>query len=139
MTPRGLTPEDRFWMKVVIKGPDECWPWIGALSGKPTKPYGKLFIGREHGRSVTVYAHRFADELANGPIPEGIEVDHLCNNGLCVNPAHFERVTPEENKRRQGARQTHCVHGHAYTAANTYIDGRGQRRCRACAQERRAA
>lgn len=139
MTPRGLTPEDRFWLKTIIRGEDECWYWIGAVSKKAGKQYGKLFIGREHGRTVTVYAHRFSDELHHGPIPPGVEVDHTCNNGLCVNPNHFQRVTPLRNKQLQGSRQTHCCHGHEYTFLNTYVDGKGHRRCRTCADERRMA
>lgn len=145
MTPRGLTPAERLEMKTIRRGPTECHPWIGARSG----PYGKLFLGRdEFGRTITVYAHRFANELAFGPIPPGIEVDHTCEdvstrldelNTLCMNPAHHERVGGAENKRRQGERKTVCKHGHLYTAENTYIDGRGQRRCRRCAQERRRA
>lgn len=139
MTPRGLTAEDRFWMKAITwDDPDLCWTWVGATTGKPNKKYGKLFIGRVAGRCITEYAHRFSYELHFGPIPEGMEVDHTCNNGLCVNPNHFELVTPGVNKTRQGARQTHCAHGHRYTAMNTYTDGRGHRRCRTCA-ERRAA
>lgn len=136
MTVRGLTPEDRFWQYVLKDtDPNGCWHWGGAASG----PYGKLFICRVDGKTVTEYAHRFSDALFHGPIPEGIEVDHCCNNTMCVNPAHFERVTPLENKRRQGQRQTRCIHGHAYTLANTYIDPSGQRRCRRCARERRMA
>ncbi len=102
----------------------------------------------QFGKTITVYAHRFANELAFGPIPEGIEVDHCCEdvstrldelNTLCMNPAHHERVGGVENKRRQGERKNVCKHGHLYTAENTYIDGRGHRRCRRCAQERRWA
>lgn len=139
MTPRGLTPEDRFWMKTLYGEPDDCWFWIGALSGKVGKKYGKLFIGRDDwGRTVTEYAHRFSYMLHVGEIPFGMEIDHLCNNTECVNPHHLELVTPEENKRREGERQVTCIWGHEYTTANTYLDGRGHRRCRACAAERAA-
>lgn len=137
MTPRGLTPEDRFWEKV-DRGitPDDCWYWTGGMSG----PYGKLFIRRdEHGNTVTEYAHRFSNQIHYGPIPKGVEIDHTCNNTWCVNPRHGERVSGTENKRREGMRQTHCIHGHEYTSENTYIDGRGHRRCRECQVERRAA
>ena len=136
MSPRGLTAEDRFWLKTIQGTVDDCWVWDGAMSGE----YGKLFIKRDAtGRTITEYAHRFSWRLENGPIPRGMEIDHLCDNGCCVNPNHLECVTPDENKRRQGARQTQCVHGHPYTIENTYVDKRGNRRCRACAVERRAA
>jgi hypothetical protein len=145
MTPRGLLPEQRF--DIYVDPPDEhgCHVWSGAKSG----PYGKFFVGRdEQGKTIVEYAHRFANALAFGPIPEGVEVDHTCPglvalgekpNRLCCNPAHHERVSPHVNKSRQGARQTRCVHGHAYTPANTYIDPRGMRRCRACASEMKLA
>jgi hypothetical protein len=126
-------------MKTIEMGPDECWPWIGATTGKANKKYGKLFIGREFGRTITEYAHRFSWQIHFGPIEPGMEVDHTCNNGLCVNPNHFELVTQGVNKSREGSRQTRCVHGHTYTVLNTYIDGDGHRRCRTCAEARRAA
>ena len=137
MTPRGLTAEDRFWMKTVIRETDQCWTWVGAMSGK----YGKLFIERDWaGRTVTQYAHRFSYELHYGPIPAGMEVDHTCVNSDCVNPAHLSLTTPFENKVLEGARQQYCLReGHPFTPENTYVDGRGHRRCRACAQQRRWA
>ena len=128
--------EVRFWRYVGGTGDESgCWTWWGAVSGR----YGKLFLRREYGVTKVAYAHRFSYELHVGEIPEGLEIDHLCNNPLWVNPHHLEPVTSEENKRRQGARQVECIHGHAYTEANTYYDGRGQRRCRTCAVERRRA
>jgi hypothetical protein len=135
MARRGLSPEQRFWQYVIQDDDEHCWTWIGAMSGR----YGKFFVRREGGKVITEYAHRFSDILAHGPIPPGVEVDHLCNNTTCVNPNHFERVSQAENKRRQGERKTHCKYGHEFTWENTYIDGRGQRRCRTCAAERRKA
>lgn len=132
MTPRGLLPEDRFWIKTVVAGKDDCWPWVGAMSGK----YGKLFLRREYGRTITVYAHRFSYELHKGPIPAGMEVDHICANSACQNPAHLQLVTPGQNKVLEGLRQSFCIRGHRYSPANTYIDPKGYRRCRTCAAQR---
>jgi hypothetical protein len=94
-------------------------------------------------------AHRVAYELAVGPIPAGLHLDHLCHTAdascpggvaclhrRCVNPYHLEPVTSAENTLRGGnARKTHCANRHEFTEANTRTDGR-QRHCRACERER---
>lgn len=85
-----------------------------------------------------VGAHVFAYEAFVGPIPEGMEPDHLCRNTLCVRPSHLEAVTRRENLRRAdspvgiNARRTECVNGHPFNAANTYIRPNGNRGCRQC-------
>ncbi len=81
----------------------------------------------------TIKAHRAAYEHFVGPIPEGMELDHLCRNRQCCNVAHLEPVTHDENMRRGAhAIKTHCIHGHEYTEANTYRTKMGGRRCRSC-------
>src|SRR5574341_701009 len=87
----------RFWNKVKIAGPDECWIWIGAVSDNG---YGK--IGRRKGLKYTSeYAHRMSYELTYGPIlgPRNSVVNHICSNRLCVNPAHLELVEQAQNVR----------------------------------------
>jgi hypothetical protein len=145
---RGKTFAERFWARVDRRGPDECWPWLGNVN---RQGYGTVHTGsRVDGNVKTKQAHRVAYELTNGPIPEGLEPDHLCRNRACQNPAHLEAVTHRENTRRgigptaRNARKTHCKRGHPFDEANTYLLPNGNRSCRACQhrrylQSRRAA
>lgn len=130
----------RFWEKVVKSGPTpihrpelgSCWVW---LAGKDTSGYGCFKLGR------TRAAHRLAYEALVGPVPSGMQLDHLCRVRHCVNPAHLEVVTPRENTKRGevGSNmrvKTHCPQGHEYTTENTYRAPRGDRQCRTCMAQR---
>jgi hypothetical protein len=83
-------------------------------------------------------AHRMAWEAANGPIPVGMVLDHLCRNRACIRLDHLDLTTPEINTLRglnftaENARKTYCVHGHALTHENTYVRRNGDRQCRMC-------
>lgn len=109
-----------------------CWLWMGTLS---TRGYGRLWCDGK-----VRQAHRVVYEILVGPIPSGLQLDHLCRVRRCVNPQHLEPVTNRENGRRgtvaqvNRARQlgkTHCKHGHSLSDA--YWDRTaGRRRCRPC-------
>lgn len=75
--------------------------------------------------------HRFVYEQVFGPIPEGLVIDHMCRNKLCVNPSHLQAISHEENVALGGLRKTHCPSGHEYNEENTYMY-RNSRRCRKC-------
>src|SRR3990167_7882610 len=110
-----------------------CWQFTGVQNGNG---YGRPTV---EGR--TVYAHRYVYERLVGPIPEGMVLDHLCDNRGCVRPEHLRVATQRENILRgtgtsaRHARVTHCPRGHAYDLFNTYHrPGRPSRVCRTCAR-----
>lgn len=120
-------PLDRFFRHVVADG--DCWTWTGAVSNG----YGR-FQARS-GRCVI--AHRWIYQQLVGDVPEGLHLDHLCRNTVCVNPYHLDPVPPLVNVQRSEGNnsKTHCPQGHAYDEANT--DRRsGRRFCRACRADR---
>lgn len=117
-----------------------CWIWLGHLQ---PNGYGTLKVGGRAGRSV--YAHRVSYETHVGPIPPGLEIDHLCRVRNCVNPEHLEPVTRRVNVQRGigpallgrlNANKTHCSNGHPFDAANTYLRPTGGRSCKACQRAR---
>jgi hypothetical protein len=69
-----------------------CWRWTATLD---RVGYGNIQVRRR-----TMRAHRASYEAHVGPIPKGLELDHLCRNKACVNPSHLEPVTHSENLRR---------------------------------------
>lgn len=122
-----------------------CWEWTGNIM---PNGYGVLAIGRRSlGERKTVYAHRVSYEFHRGPIPHGLDLDHLCRNRRCINPDHLEPVTRQENVLRGvGPRKaseyfaqiTHCKHGHAFDEINTSPRKEGGRKCRKCGAIRTA-
>lgn len=128
-----LSFADRVWAKVDRRGLDECWPWLGHINGDG---YGR--INADWTRDEETYGHRATYVLTVGPIPDGLQLDHLCRNRACCNPTHLEPVAPGENQRRglrnQNTAKTHCKRGHEFTPDNTMVTQAGHRRCRECAR-----
>jgi hypothetical protein len=121
---RNLELAERIWAK--IERWNGHWLWI---AGRHANGYGGIKV---NGRYLK--AHRVVYELLVGPIPDGLELDHLCRVRFCVNPSHLEPVTHLENVRRSpigNGAKTHCPQGHLYDEANTYRR-RGRRECRTC-------
>jgi len=89
--------EHNFWARIQKGGPNECWPWKRGA----TTPFGYGVYRRawtkEHGRGKMTGAHRLAYELKNGPIPEGMNVLHHCDNPPCCNPNHLFLGTDADN------------------------------------------
>ncbi len=91
----------RFWAKVEVGGPDECWPWTASLD---SHGYGKL-CETTNGRVRTMLAHRLSWEWANGrPPPRGMMVLHSCDRPACQNPAHLSLGTGRDNMQQMAAR-----------------------------------
>ena len=123
---------DRIEAKIERAG---CWVWTGCIS---SNGYARVtWAGRVEN------AHRVVWRLLTGrDVPTGMEMDHLCRNRACVNPAHLEVVDKRTNTLRGigptaiNARKTHCNEGHPFTEENTYVESGGGRRCRTCRAEK---
>lgn len=119
-------------MEKVIVDPAGCWLFTGARASG----YGRIGMGGHSGGVAP--AHRVVYEALVGPIPEGLDLDHLCRVRHCVNPEHLEPVTRRENLMRgetipsQHAAKTHCVNGHLLEAENVRLTKEGARRCKSC-------
>lgn len=84
-----ISAEDKFWSQVDKSAPGGCWAWTTSTSAAG---YGRLRFG-----GTEELAHRFSWELVNGPIPDGLVIDHRCANRKCVNPEHLRAVTVGQN------------------------------------------
>lgn len=132
--PMNATAAERIQAAIQVDADAGCWVW---QRSKNPDGYGRIrFQGRVR------LAHRFAYETFVGPIPEGMELDHVRDRGCrfrhCVNPDHLEPVTSAENTRR-GMAPNHLTHrtgvcrrGHAITGDNAARASDGRTRCREC-------
>ena len=110
-----------------------CWHWGGTLSDFG---YGLLNRSQQESDNKTtlIRVHRYIYERANGPIPEGYEVDHLCRVRPCANPDHLEAVTSQTNNLRGTspaalhAAKEKCPEGHLYDRSSAA----GARTCSTC-------
>lgn len=113
-----------------------CWLWMGAEAGGcgPGERYG--YYG--HGP-----AHRVVYEMVKGPIPDGLQLDHLCRCRMCVNPDHLEPVTRAENVRRgmgpqmtrlKAMQRAECKNGHLLTPSNIVFNN-GRQLCLTCKRD----
>ena len=113
----------------------DCWVWTGSIN---RDGYGTLGAGPGESR----LAHRRVYEALIGPIPDRLELDHLCRVRHCVNPDHLEPVTHAENMRRAGllVGRTECRRGHDLAEVGVYVyPATGLRGCRECRRLGRAA
>lgn len=136
---RGKTCLERFLDYAIVNSDPECWGWRGWIN---KRGYAYFHRRREDGSFITCKAYRWSYEHYVGPIPEGMEIDHLCRNTGCVNPAHLEPVTRRENVLRSpdtisGAaiRKTECKRGHPFDEENTAYNKHGHRHCKTCQRE----
>ena len=133
MPPRTIPAIYRF-LAWIDRDNNGCWLWTGFI-----KQNGYVTFHPGPGRGVPrVYTHRWSYEYFIGPVPKGLEIDHLCRVRHCVNPLHLEPVTPSENIRRspdhiskRRAAQTTCQNGHPFD--RFYASGR---RCSICMKAR---
>ncbi len=126
----------------IIAGEHDCWVWDKSLNDDG---YGHMGVRPDDYKPGDGYKTRKAMivywERVNGPVPEGLILDHFrCDNRACVRPDHMRPVTNRENTLRGNApsawnlAKTHCDHGHEFTPKNTY-EYKGSRHCRACGNE----
>lgn len=118
-------------VQYVVDEKTGCWLWQRTLI--------KGGYGQFQKNGVKKAAHVHFWEAENGPVPDGLELDHLCRRPSCVRPSHCEPVTHAENQRRRAATVVKCPAGHDYDERNTHVKKTGARVCRACNRDKMRA
>jgi hypothetical protein len=120
----------RFWAKVEMHQPDECWIWLGSANRDGYGMFNPL-------RGWTWNAHRFSYALVYGITDVRNDIHHTCNNRLCVNFHHLEEISHKENVKQQNrVLNIFCKNGHERTEKNIRIGKDGKRNCRICDRDR---
>jgi hypothetical protein len=129
--------QQKFWARVEIKGPDECWLWKNSTN--------KFGHGSACYHNRLYKTHRLAYAFTNGTVPQGLLVRHSCDNPPCCNPGHLLLGTIKDNsddmmarKRHLSFFRTHCPKGHAMVPENIrrkIMDGKLRKGCKACEAE----
>ena len=121
---------ERFEAKFIPEPNSGCWLWIGCVNNRGG--YGRFLVGDRW-----TLAHRFSYQTYNGPLLEGLVLDHLCRMRCCVNPDHLEQVTNAVNIQRGGSNiRPACKNGHPWTEETTWRSPRsGWRQCRQCKRD----
>lgn len=130
---RSMPPEERV-DHYCVRTDDGCYLWTGAV----TAGYGIVTID---GHSQRV--HQWVWENANGPLPVGHNLHHVCHNKRCRELSHLELLTASDHWLEHGLRgfartnseKTHCEAEHEFTPENTWVEKNGKRHCKACRAE----
>jgi hypothetical protein len=113
----------RWFEKIWFEPNTGCWLWGGSVDAKG---YGMVRFNGKNAR-----AHRAVFTVMTGITP--VEIDHLCRERSCVNPAHLENVSKLENIARR-PKPTECPKGHPLRGFNVFLNSKGKRCCRVCAR-----
>ena len=135
--PAKSTMQERIFRWSDVNQSSQCWEWIGC---KEKDGYGR--VNAEIDGTRETLAHRASYRTFVGQIPDDKEIDHICKNRCCVNPAHLRPLTHLENVARgdystthRNKVKTHCKRGHALSGKNLLMEiGKSgpARKCRAC-------